>query len=98
MSGALFSAACHLFHSLSGSATIGWSGGLAVYFVTMAIATIWCPYDSVYQLWLPFAGLSDATPKALALSKAAYALVALLLLWVSGRLLAVPERLFRAGE
>lgn len=98
VSGALFSAACHLFHALSGSAVIGWSGGLAVYFVTLAIATIWCPYDSVYQLWLPFAGMSDAAPAPLAVSKGAYALVALLLLWASGRLLAVPERLLREGE
>lgn len=98
VSGALFSAACHLFHHLSGSATAGWAAGLALYFITVTIASFWCPYDSVYQLWLPFAGLSDAGPGPLAFSKAAYALVALLLLWGSGRLLAVPERLVRAYD
>lgn|GEM_PF-3484002 len=94
---ALFSAACHFIHHLSGSAATGWAGGLAAYFITVTIASFWCPYDSAYQLWLPFAGVSDASPGALALSKTAYALLAVLLLRGSARLLAVPERLIRAN-
>lgn len=98
VTGALFSGACHLFHHLSGSPVAGWAAGLAVYFVTLAIATIWCPYDSVYQLWLPFAGLSDATAQELALSKGVYALAGLALLGMSARLLTVPERLIRGND
>lgn len=95
---ALFSLAGALLHHLTGSTGTGWVGGLAFYLVAMTVSMFWCPLDSTYQLWLPFAGQSDAGPLALAVSKATYALLGLLLLMANVRLLAVPERLMRRAD
>lgn len=93
ITGALFSLIVPLGHARTGSPVAGWAAGLALYFVTVTIAQFWCPYDSTYQLWLPFAGVSDATAPALAISKCAYGLATLGLLWANWRGLAYPERL-----
>jgi hypothetical protein len=95
---ALFALFGPLLYHRTGSPGVGWTGGLAVYFITMTIAMFWCPKDSTYQLWLPFAGQSDAAPLALAVSKGVYALLVLSLLRANRRILAVPERLIRGAE
>lgn len=98
VSAALFSLAGPLVHHATGSAGAGWAAGLAVYLGAVVVSQFWCPHDSVYQLWLPFAGLSDAPPAALAASKAAFGLGALGLLAANLRVLAVPERLLGRAD
>lgn len=95
---ALFSLVGPLFHHATGSAPAGWATGMGLYFGTMLIAMFWCPADSIYQIWLPFAGLSDAEPGALALNKAAYGLAAAGLLMLNLRILQRPERLIGRSE
>lgn len=95
---ALFSLPGPLVHHATGSAPAGWAAGLVAYFGAMTVAMFWCPADSTYQLWLPFAGISDAGPLALALSKAAYGLGAAALLWANVRQLRIPERLLGRAE
>lgn len=94
----VFALVVPLIHTATGSAAFGWAAGMATYFITMTAAQFWYPYDSVYQLWLPFAGISDATPQQLLVSKGAYAVLALLLFWANLRWLERPERLLSRGE
>ncbi|MFZ5825571.1 MAG: hypothetical protein ACOY94_14830 [Bacillota bacterium] len=95
---ALFSLVGPLVASRTGSAASGWAAGLAIFFGSLVVAQFWCPHDSVYQLWLPFAGVSDAGTTTLALSKGAYAGLTLLLLGALHRSLLVPERLIGRAE
>lgn len=95
---ALFSLLVPVFHTRTGSAAAGWAAGLALFFATVTVAQFWCPFDSTYQLWLPFAGISDAGPWPLAASKAAYGLGALGLLWANLGALRRPERLIGRAD
>lgn len=90
---AFFSLAGSLAYFATGSARTGWATGMTLYFSSLTISQFWCPADSVYQLWLPFAGLSSASGWALAASKAGYGLAGSGLLWASLRVLRTPERL-----
>lgn len=93
VSAAVLSLPGPLCHHLTGSPRAGWAAGFTVYAAAITVAGFWCPLESHYQLWLPFAGVSDAAPLPLALSKLGYGLVAVALLGIQIRVLAAPERL-----
>lgn len=90
---ALFSQVSPMVHHVTGSLPTGWAFGVAVHLTTLSVAQFWCPHNSTYQLWLPFAGLSDASAPRLALSKAIFTVIAGVLFRTNMRILETPERL-----
>jgi hypothetical protein len=95
---AFFSLIPPLARHRGGSAQVGWTTGVAAYSIAVAVAGFWCPHDSVHQMWLPFAGISDLGTVGLIGSKTGYGVVTVLLAKANALALSVPERLLGAVE